>query len=224
MANLSLDDFVDSKVKHNIFKQSSSPDTIRHELDLSFEKGFIDRPLYESAIEQLNDVVEKASKGEGSKGGKIIGHTKSGKPVYQGKSGHDYKDFSEDDHRDAARFHESESSKYINKQANSEQEYYANRAIARHHNQQHGIHTQNAYEARNKEQKASLSDDEKKIIRDQKKKDIEHHSKNYEYHIRMISEAKKIGDKLGIDSTDTIRHHSYMSDHHKSNKERLEKE
>lgn len=221
MANLSLDDFAQSKVKHNIFKQSSAPQDIRRELDLSFEKGLITRELYEGAIGQLEDILEKASKGEGSKGGKIIGHTKSGKPVYQSKSGHDCKDFSEEDHRDAARFHSSESSKYVNKQANSEQEYHSNRAIARHHDQQHTIHTQSAHEARGKEHKASLSEDEKKIIAKQKKKQIEHHTKQRDIHDDI---SRYISSKHPIDGIDAYSHHSQMAKHHHSEKERLEKE
>ena len=43
--------------------------------------------------------------GEGSRGGKIIGHTKSGKPIYENKKAHTYKDFTEQDHRDASETH-----------------------------------------------------------------------------------------------------------------------
>lgn len=46
-------------------------------------------------------------KGEGARGGKIIGHTQSGKPVYESsRKNHDkYKDFTKDDHKDAALMH-----------------------------------------------------------------------------------------------------------------------
>lgn len=49
----------------------------------------------------------KLSKGgEGSRGGHVIGHTKSGKPVYVGHADHaDYKNFSSQDHLDAAELH-----------------------------------------------------------------------------------------------------------------------
>lgn len=50
-----------------------------------------------------NDLI----KAEGSRGGKIIGHTKSGKPIYAQKKAFEYKDFSKQDHKDAAAEHHS---------------------------------------------------------------------------------------------------------------------
>lgn len=55
--------------------------------------------------------IEK-SKGEGSKGGKVIGHTKSGKPVYESKGADKYKDFTKEDHLDAVRLHRKEQKQY----------------------------------------------------------------------------------------------------------------
>ena len=43
--------------------------------------------------------------GEGSRGGKVIGHTKSGKPIYHSKKASDYSDFTKEDHLDAAEKH-----------------------------------------------------------------------------------------------------------------------
>lgn len=57
-----------------------------------------------------NDVIEKG--GEGSRGGKVIGRTKSGKPVYGdrgaiGSGGiNTYHDFTKEDHEDAASLHQ----------------------------------------------------------------------------------------------------------------------
>ena len=45
------------------------------------------------------------SKGEASKGGKVIGHTSSGKLIYRKKYSHEYKDFTKEDHMDAANLH-----------------------------------------------------------------------------------------------------------------------
>lgn len=45
------------------------------------------------------------SQGEGSKGGVVIGHTKSGKPIYSHKSHFEYKDFGSKDHQDAMNAH-----------------------------------------------------------------------------------------------------------------------
>lgn len=59
-----------------------TPELIKQSLDEKLEKGLIDQPLYDKAVEQLNGLIEKAGKGEGSRGGKVIGHTKSGHPIY----------------------------------------------------------------------------------------------------------------------------------------------
>lgn len=50
--------------------------------------------------------------GEGSRGGKVIGHTKSGKPVYDNKKPSEYKDFSGIDHSDAGNLHHTEKLKW----------------------------------------------------------------------------------------------------------------
>jgi 8-oxo-dGTP pyrophosphatase MutT (NUDIX family) len=53
------------------------------------------------------EVLEEIVKGgEGSKGGKIIGHTKSGKPIYESGAGSHHKDFSAEEHEEAAQFHD----------------------------------------------------------------------------------------------------------------------
>lgn len=50
--------------------------------------------------------------GEGSRGGKVIGHTKSGKPIYANKDYDKYSDFNEHDHNDASEIHTTEKNKY----------------------------------------------------------------------------------------------------------------
>jgi hypothetical protein len=75
-----------------------TPDEQKLILDYRLEKGVITDDLYKAATDQL----EKG--GAGSKGGVIIGHTESGKPIY--KTNHDsYKDFTSADHKDAAEAH-----------------------------------------------------------------------------------------------------------------------
>jgi hypothetical protein len=49
-----------------------------------------------------NDALEK---GEGSRGGKVIGHTKSGKPIYDSFEHEGHKHFSHQDHKDAVKAH-----------------------------------------------------------------------------------------------------------------------
>ena len=62
----------------------------------------------------IGNSFEKAKTGEGSKGGHVIGHTKSNKPIYQSHSAahKHYKEFSSKDHFDAAMSHQKEASKY----------------------------------------------------------------------------------------------------------------
>lgn len=49
--------------------------------------------------------------GEGSKGGRVIGHTSSGKPVYAGHSNPAHKEFTGAEHHSAAKVHEKERNK-----------------------------------------------------------------------------------------------------------------
>ena len=62
-----------------------------------------------------NDIM-KALKGEGSRGGKIIGHTRSGKPIYRHL--HDDRlprDYTHKDMKDASEAHAKEAQKYHKK-------------------------------------------------------------------------------------------------------------
>jgi hypothetical protein len=54
---------------------------------------------------QLQDIM----KGEGDRGGHVIGHTKSGKPIYQklyAGGNTEYEGFTKEDHEDAAKLHD----------------------------------------------------------------------------------------------------------------------
>jgi hypothetical protein len=86
------------------FEKSLSPeekvDIMKAQIENTFAKGLIDEETKDKALEQLDNLLEKA--GEGSKGGKIIGHTKSGKPIYDTFNHPAHKDFTKEDHRDAA--------------------------------------------------------------------------------------------------------------------------
>lgn len=65
-------------------------------------------------LERMRPDIEKAVKGEGSKGGHIIGHTKSGKPIYDSAFHSDHSNFTEQDHRDAASAHNKLAKQYDN--------------------------------------------------------------------------------------------------------------
>jgi hypothetical protein len=69
--------------------------------------------------------------GEGSKGGKVIGHTKSGKPVYESPDHREHLVFSKQDHKDAAGIHAKTVQKYKDMAAK----------------EQRGSHAQQSYES-----------------------------------------------------------------------------
>ena len=74
-----------------------------------FEKAIKLNNLYRQlGIEtEFDQPLEELIKGgEGSRGGRVIGHTKSGKPVYADAHAGQYNNFNEDDHKDAAALHE----------------------------------------------------------------------------------------------------------------------
>lgn len=76
-----------------------------NERNKGIQKGFVGRLL---GMYAQGDRVEK---GEGDKGGKVIGHTKSGKPVYE-HSKLTSQNFSLDDHRDAIDLHTKAAAEY----------------------------------------------------------------------------------------------------------------
>jgi hypothetical protein len=75
-----------------------------HDKDLEFHKS------------DDND-LEKG--GEGARGGKVIGHTKSGKPIYNNADHPAHKDFNSADHRDASIIHEDNREKYASSKSDS---------------------------------------------------------------------------------------------------------
>lgn len=86
-----------------------------------FTENLDDKKNYQLTIPQMVDLgIEKSEEndiekgGEGSKGGKVIGHTKSGKPVYENSisSKGKYRGFSKKDHEDAVKLHATEKDKY----------------------------------------------------------------------------------------------------------------
>ena len=61
--------------------------------------------------------------GEGSRGGKIIGHTSSGKPIYASHNHPTHKEFKSEDHYEAAKAHQKKAEKFNQhmKQLNTEE-------------------------------------------------------------------------------------------------------
>lgn len=113
---ITSEDYVGTKLERLI--QPDPAKLLRKSLDDKFEKGVIDQPLYDGAVKELDQLIEKAG-GEGSRGGHIIGHTQSGKPVYSGKKAENYHDFNSQDHRDANYVHSDEHRSNSNKAYNN---------------------------------------------------------------------------------------------------------
>lgn len=59
-------------------------------------------PVEKSALDAW---LQKSSEGEGSRGGHVIGHTSSGKPIYETHDHSSHSSFSSEDHNDAAALH-----------------------------------------------------------------------------------------------------------------------
>lgn len=77
-----------------------------------------------SGIEEL----EKRMADVGARGGKIIGKTKSGKPIYESYNHHAHKGFTSEDHEDAARHHAHHAENSLGKN---------NKAVKHHTDQMH---------------------------------------------------------------------------------------
>lgn len=62
------------------------------------------KPVQTEPIQKAEEhILEKG--GEGTRGGKVIGHTESGKPIYANKKAHEYTDFNAKEHKEAAWAH-----------------------------------------------------------------------------------------------------------------------
>jgi len=90
-------------------------------------------------------MLKKALRGEGSRGGKVIGHTKSGKPVYASshRKRKGAEEWSREDHKDAVGFHEKERDRHgaASRQAAEEADYwkrYSQTISAPHARHRHG--------------------------------------------------------------------------------------
>jgi len=74
------------------------------------------KSLFSEKFEELDNIFDKLEKGgEGSKGGKVIGHTRSGKPIYDSYNHPSHKNFSGTDHREAADLHSEKVDHYMGK-------------------------------------------------------------------------------------------------------------
>lgn len=92
------------KNKETLEKYWHHQNASAHHARLSNPKDSMSRDVPFKKAEERE--IEKG--GEGTRGGHVIGHTKSGKPVYENKQAHTYKGFSKQDHKDAHEAHNKE--------------------------------------------------------------------------------------------------------------------
>lgn len=87
------------------------------------------------------NVEELTKGGEGSRGGKVIGHTRSGKPIYQSSDDNNTKDYGKEDHEDAANEHWNTAFNSMGKvKVGFSDSIYAHKTPFEHHNQQRKFH------------------------------------------------------------------------------------
>lgn len=95
-----------SKHAAAVDKKKPSDKAFKEQKEVKTEKAEandIEKSILDSLDKNFAD-LEKG--GEGNKGGKVIGHTKSGKPIYEDRGHESHKKFTSKDHKDAAAIHE----------------------------------------------------------------------------------------------------------------------
>lgn len=115
----SLDDYKGTQIEKSfidaskVFSKETLYKAAKHIVINNLQKGDIDQDTFEKAMIQLDNLMNKNMKmetelekgGEGSKGGHIIGHTKTGKPIYDSHNHPNHKDFDRDEHATASKLH-----------------------------------------------------------------------------------------------------------------------
>lgn len=198
-AMITLEDYKNPVAGNNPYLVKGFVDTTipTHEeflkvLKNNLQKGLIDQETHDKAIVQLDNLL-KAGK-EGSRGGHVIGHTKSGKPVYAGKRPDDkeYKNFTSQDHLDAAFHHRDKAGEHENIRRRT-----SGSVSERHHDlsQYHHNQDQHHQQAADREEQNNLSADEKKILAEAKKKQSAHHEAMVKHHNELASLASKHAEK-----------------------------
>lgn len=81
------------------------------------DSGLIEDSIFEETKELI--------KAEGSRGGKIIGHTKSGKPIYESKVASHEAKYTSQDHKDASYAHLDKSTEYGKAKNHSKADYHS---------------------------------------------------------------------------------------------------
>lgn len=227
---IKAEDYQGTSIYDTLVSDGKNEQIIRETIANNLRKGLITQEQFDKANAQLDDLIKASKKtGAGSRGGHVIGYTKSGKPVYDTKhAGREvYKEFTPEEHEDAAMIHRKRSEEHGEKASRGYSQY-----ARTHHGGMREWHDDTAKSHEHhadKKRKASASPGEKKILADQKKKQIEHHQSMHDFHDHIVSAINQLPHP-GLEG-ETAKHmmeefnrHKQARDHHKSEKERLEKE
>lgn len=144
-----------------------------------------------------DDLLEKG--GEGSKGGKVIGHTKSGKAIYENANHSKHKDFTVEDHDEAIEAHQKPRDEYHRSSDFSDE----GKAKNDHHYEQQKQHI------------AAKNGLVSKRENDQKKKQVDHHNRMADFHKTMLDHIKKYKeDKATSYGSQATQDHIQEAEHH----------
>lgn len=226
---IKAEDYQGTPIYDALISSGKSEEIIRETIANNLRKGLITRDQFNKANAQLDDLIKAGKKtGAGSRGGHVIGYTKSGKPVYKGKDqahAKEYKDFTHQDHIDASKLHADESYSYHGTMMGSGHEAHVRyaRAMHQHHVDASSSHAKMASDMKSRDYEKSISPDEKKIIAAQKKKQISHHIAGYDHHEDRVSELNAKKNRTPHEE-ETLQFHKEKMEYHKREKERLEKE
>lgn len=228
---IKAEDYKGTSIYDALVSSGKNEEIIRETIANNLRKGLITQDQFNKANAQLDDLIKAGKKtGAGSRGGHVIGYTKSGKPVYKNNK-QPYRDFSAQDHSDAAEIHSeqarSHGTQFHSTKSAANADYHG--AMQKYHQEKADAHRLAADHKAKQELQSSIPDADKKIIAAQKKKQIEHHQSMHDFHDHIVSAINQL-PYPGLEG-ETAKHmmeefnrHKQARDHHKSEKERLEKE
>lgn len=160
-------------------------DKRRRTIELNKQSKLAGVKKADDAYALLGLEFQKAGKGEGSKGGHVIGHTRSGKPIYDHAS-IDYPKFSAQDHKDAAMLHSDLQQSHVRKYHADPEPREENKILSLHHGNMARAHLNEAHAQIQAEHESGLSESEKKIIAKQRAKEAGEHKYQAEHHGEMF--------------------------------------
>jgi hypothetical protein len=125
----------------SIIKGVQQDDFIKPDYDIPQDVDYLFKGVYGDNEYTLHkDFTITKALGEGSRGGRVIGHTKSGKPIYA-RNYHpkQEEDWSSEDHSEASKRHQEESEKYKKLGSAGYSNYQAHAKEALRHKNKEGI-------------------------------------------------------------------------------------